>query len=78
MRATLNIPDEIIAEVQEITGKKTKTGAIVAGLKEFIRQKRLRELIDLAGKIEIDDVTEELEELEMQEMRENDGNWNNS
>lgn len=78
MRATLNIPDEIIAEVQEITGEKTKTGAIVAGLKEFIRQKRLRELIDLAGKIEIDDVTEELEELEMQEMRENNGHWNNS
>jgi hypothetical protein len=37
MRATLNIPDEIIAEVQEITGEKTKTRAIVAGLKEFIR-----------------------------------------
>jgi len=29
MRATLNIPDKLIEEVQRLSGQKTKTGAIM-------------------------------------------------
>ena len=75
MRATLNIPDELIEEVKKITGARTKTEAIVISLKEVIHQKKIDELIALRGKIQIEDVSEELEELELKETKENDKRW---
>ncbi|MGA1864881.1 MAG: type II toxin-antitoxin system VapB family antitoxin [bacterium] len=78
MRATLNISDDLLAEVQKITGEKSKTKAITIAMKEFVRQKKIRELISLRGKIPIKDVTEKLENLEIEEMEENDKRWRNS
>jgi len=75
MRATLNIPDELIEEVKKITGAKTKTEAIVVSLKEVIRKKRIENLLAMRGKVEIEDVSEEMEELELKEMEENDKRW---
>jgi len=77
MRATLNIPDDLLAEVQKISGEKSKTKAIITAMEEFIRQKKIKELIALRGKIQIEDVTEELEKLEIEEMKENDKRWGN-
>ena len=77
MRATLNIPDDLVMEVQKISGEKSKTKAIVTAMEEFVRQRKIRELISLRGKIRIDDVSEELEELEIREMEENDKRWRN-
>ena len=72
MRATLNIPDDLIAEVQKLSGEKSKTKAITTAMQEFIRQKKMRDVIALSGKIEIDYDWEKEEELEMeaQERRE--------
>ena len=75
MRATLNIPDELLSGVQKITGEKSKTKAIVIAMQEFIRQKKIKELIALRGKIQIEDVTKELDKLELEEMAENDRRW---
>lgn len=75
MRATLNIPDDLLEEVQKISGEKSKTKAITIAMQEFIRQKKIKELISLAGKIEIEDVTEPLENLEIKEMEEDDKRW---
>jgi Arc/MetJ family transcription regulator len=77
MRATLNIPDDLLAEVQKITGEKSKTKAITIAMREYIRQKRIKELLSLKGKIQIEDVTEELEKLELEEMEEDDKRWRN-
>ena len=77
MRATLNIPDDLLSEVQKFSGQKSKTKAIITAMEEFIRQKKIKELIALRGKIQIDDVTEELEKLETEEMEENDKRWRN-
>ena len=65
MRVTLNIPDDLLAEVQKITGEKSKTKAITIAMREYIRQKRKKELIALRGKIQIDYDWEKEEELEM-------------
>lgn len=65
MRATLNIPDELIRKVQEITGKKSKTGAIVAVMEEFVQQKKIDELLSLRGKLVIDYDWEQAENDEM-------------
>ncbi|MEI9477580.1 MAG: type II toxin-antitoxin system VapB family antitoxin [Deltaproteobacteria bacterium] len=75
MRATLNIPDELLKEVQKIAGEKSKTKAITIAMREYIRQKKVKGLIALSGKIMIEDVTKGLEELEIKEMEENDKRW---
>ena len=71
MRATLNIPDDLVKEAQEAIGAKTKTETIVVALKELVRRKKLAELITLKGKVDIIDVSEELEALELKEMADN-------
>lgn len=75
MRATLNIPDDLITEVQKLSGEKSKTKAIVTAMQEFVREKKLRNILELRGKINIEDVTKELDELEIKEQEENDKRW---
>lgn len=75
MRATLNIPDDLMSQVIKLTGEKSKTRAIIATMQEFIRQRKIKELLQLRGKIKIEDVTEELEKLELEEMEKNDQRW---
>lgn len=65
MRTTLNIPDDLINEVQKVSGEKSKTKAIVKTMKEYIKQKRIMELLALKGKINIDYDWEEEEKSEM-------------
>ncbi len=69
MRATLNIPDDLLEEVQKISGEKSKTKAITVAMQEFIRQKKIKELIALKGKVQIDYDWEKEEELEMKAQR---------
>jgi Arc/MetJ family transcription regulator len=47
MRVTLNIPDELMTGVQNITGAKSKTKAVVTAVREFIRTKRMEQLLAL-------------------------------
>lgn len=70
MRATINIPDKLIDEVQSISGEKTKTKAIVSAMKEFVRRKKIEKLIALRGKIQIDYDWEKEESLELQAQEE--------
>jgi metal-responsive CopG/Arc/MetJ family transcriptional regulator len=75
MRATLNIPDDLMREVQQLSGEKSKTSAIVAAMEAFVRQKKTEDLLALKGKIQIDYdwEAEEEKELVLQEERENYG-----
>lgn len=70
MRATLNIPDDLLSDVQKITGEKSKTKAITVAMKEFIRQKKIKELIALRGKVQIDYDWQKEEEREMKAQKE--------
>lgn len=65
MRATLNIPDDILSEVQKIAGEKSKTKAIITAMREFIKQKKINDLIALRRKIKIDYDWQKEEELEI-------------
>jgi metal-responsive CopG/Arc/MetJ family transcriptional regulator len=51
MRATLNIPDDLISEVQKISKEKSKTKAIVTAMKTYVRDKKMTALRALRGKI---------------------------
>ena len=70
MRATLNIPDDLMTEIQKATGEKSKTKAITVAMKEFIKQKKIKQLLALRGKIQIDYDWEKEEELEMRTQKE--------
>ena len=55
MRTTLNIDSDLLEKVLDATGEKTKSGAVNAALKEYIRRKHIQEFIDSWGKIIVDD-----------------------
>ncbi len=61
MRTTLNIDSELLEDVLETTGERTKSKAVNAALKEYIRRKRVQEWIGSWGKIIVDDFNEEAE-----------------
>jgi hypothetical protein len=65
MRATLNIPDDLIEEVLKVSGEKSKTRAIVAAMKSYIKRTRLTELKALQGQVAIDYDWEKEEEMEV-------------
>ena len=72
MRATLNIPDKLLDDVQSLSGEKSKTRAIVTAMEDFVRRRRMDALISLRGKIaiEYDWESAEVEELRAAEERE--------
>ena len=65
MRATLNIPDDLINEVQRLSGQKTKTRAIVTVMEDYVRRKKMADLLALRGKISIDYDWEQEEAVEL-------------
>jgi hypothetical protein len=70
MRATLNIPDELLSEVQKLSGEKSKTKAIVTAMVEYVRETKIKKLLSLRGKIQIDYDWEKEEELELKAQEE--------
>lgn len=62
MRTTLDIDEELVREVMKTAKAKTKKGAIVIALKEYLMAKRRHELRDMIGTY--DDFDLSLEELE--------------
>lgn len=56
MKTTLNIPDELIKEAMATAKSKTKTEAVIAGLRELIRQKKIERVLSAAGKLEFSDL----------------------
>ena len=64
MRTTLDIDSTLLDKVVDATGEKTKSGAVNAALKEYIRRKHIQEFIDSWGKIIVDDYSEEASKAE--------------
>ncbi len=72
MRATLNIPDDLLEKVQQIAHEKSKTRAIITAMEAFVKERKMADLRALRGKISIDYDwrQEEARELLAQEERE--------
>ncbi|TVL94578.1 MAG: DUF2191 domain-containing protein [Candidatus Brocadia sp. BL1] len=49
MRTTIDIDDELLKEVMEKSGAKSKKSAIVTAMKDYLRLKRREELKSLIG-----------------------------
>jgi hypothetical protein len=54
MRTTLDLPDGLAEEAQRLLGFKSKTDTVVVSLQELIRRKRIGELKELLGHVELD------------------------
>jgi len=62
MRTTFEINEELIREVMKASKAKTKKGAIVIALKEYLKARRRQELKDMIGNYDEFDLS--LEDLE--------------
>lgn len=67
MRTTLNIDDYLFHDLLSLTNAKTKTEAVRTALTEYLRIKRKEKVLDMRGKIDIDDNWKELRQREIAE-----------
>jgi Arc/MetJ family transcription regulator len=54
MRTTVDLPEDLLEEARRATDSKTMRETIVRGLEELIKKSKREELLQLAGKIQID------------------------
>ena len=54
MRTTLDIPEELIEEARRLLGFKSKTDTVILSLRELIRRRRIEELKDLMGSVNLE------------------------
>ena len=67
MRTTINLKSEIIQEVMHLTGAKNKSQAINEALETYVREKRMQKLLDLKGKLSLEENWKALREMELDE-----------
>ena len=53
MRTTLDIDPGLLCEVLEITGERNKAKAVTKALREVVRRRRITELREIAGSIDL-------------------------
>ncbi|MCG3196415.1 MAG: hypothetical protein GHCLOJNM_00888 [bacterium] len=65
MRITVDIDEETLAKLQEVTGIKKKSPAVARALEQYLRSVRLEELIRMAmnGEMDYPYTNEELEAI---------------
>ena len=53
MRTTLDLPVELVEEARAALGFKSKTDTIVLALRELVRRRRVDDLKDLLGRVDL-------------------------
>ena len=54
MRTTLDLPIDLVEEARAALGFKSKTDTVVLALRELVRRRRLDDLKDLLGRVDLD------------------------
>jgi Arc/MetJ family transcription regulator len=54
VRTTLDLPEDLLTEVRNLAGTRSKTAAVILALKDFIDRKKIEELRKLSGKVVIE------------------------
>jgi Arc/MetJ family transcription regulator len=55
MATNLSIDPELLERALQVSGEKTKKGAVTKALQEFIARRRQKRLLDLMGQLEWDE-----------------------
>jgi len=63
MKLTLDLPDDLLEEVQEITATTTPQGAVIAALESVVREHRKQRLIARLGTTQLNLTREDLREM---------------
>lgn len=53
MRTNIVLDDELVAEASRLSGIKTKRKLVDEALRQFVRSKKRRSLLELAGKVQL-------------------------
>ncbi|PLS83787.1 MAG: DUF2191 domain-containing protein [Actinobacteria bacterium] len=67
MRTTVEIDAQLIAEAIRLSGKRTKAATVEAALKEYVRLRRKELLLELPGRVRLEEDWRELRETELGE-----------
>jgi metal-responsive CopG/Arc/MetJ family transcriptional regulator len=67
MRVTVNLKEDIIEKAMILSGAKNRSQAINKILEEYVKQKQINTLIDLKGKLHLEDNLKALREMEINE-----------
>jgi metal-responsive CopG/Arc/MetJ family transcriptional regulator len=59
-RATITLPNDLLAELMSMVSARSKTEAVIMAIKEEIRLKKLEKIRNMAGKMEFTATAEEL------------------
>ena len=54
MRTTIDVDDRLLTQVLEITGERSKSKAVSRALEDYVRQERIKGLLALRGKLDLD------------------------
>ena len=54
MRTTVDLPEDLLRSVQELTGAKTRKDALIIALEDYRRRRRLERLLEAAGTLEFE------------------------
>jgi Arc/MetJ family transcription regulator len=54
MRTTLDLPEALLAEAVNVSPQKTKTAAIIAALRDYVRKNRVQGLKRFRGTVDLD------------------------
>lgn len=65
MRTTVNIQDDLMEELLDMTKAKSRTKAIELSIREYIEKKSIENIVALSGKINIDPDWQKMEENEL-------------
>lgn len=64
MRTTLTIDDHVVAQVVQTTGLANPLDAIRDALRSYLQQEKLKQVIALRGKLDLDDNWRTLRQLD--------------
>lgn len=75
MRTTLDLDEKLVKELLAVTGAKTKTEVIHLAISEFLRRKKIEQLLALEGKIHLDLDWREMEQRELKAQEKRERQW---
>jgi hypothetical protein len=65
MRTTLELSNHLIKELMAVEKWASKTQAIETAIEDFVRRRRLDNLISARGRLKVNDVSTEMRKLEL-------------
>lgn len=58
MKTTLNIPEDLIKKAMSMAKHRTKTETIIVALQEYIRKKKIEQIMKYQGKLQFKETWE--------------------